>query len=774
MAQKADNFQRFYRAVVSPTHVRVTAGGRIVPNPRAPPQPRFSWNKERCFFEPLKEQSSWEGENINSSSWPQGVTHDIDPSAYQNAARSSSVSVSSGPARIEAIMQQVGPGSSATQEENLGSTSSNNLSTGLHTILAPPPPITISPPGQFDLSRPFMYNGQVVYPMPPGFIPPTGSLLPISMIGNPRAAMQAAEATEGFQPIPLPAPLGIFNRMPTQVPAFEAPAFQSYNANQQNVTHQPLGNISNTPSYFSDHQLSGMLPVEPVTSQMPMVTVQAMQSQLNGLRNHLKHLDNQLINNRHQIDEGHVISQHKFVKSQIDALEARLQPQTSSNHSQYLTVPTAFPHNPADTNDVKDIYLKPVDHPKVGSENPQSFQSSKTSPIDLLGSNKLGQSFHPLPDAGNKGATLRQLAGDILVKIELSTTPNISSWEKKSTIGSKLTAAAAKAPPFQPRSHSLLNVLQPLQSLQGQHDRIVDNEFDDLGLTNPNETDSDIEARLLSKSINWNVPGHMRESIVLQESSAQTQAQTSYATYSANQFVTQHVLMPTQQPFHTTGNQDMLPTTTIRPYLVGYQHPSTRGSKNWDYVYPRELTDEELRARHLYWGKAPRELQRGLPKFDGKDFFPPSPIKKSANMASVDQHPGHGANFYSPNPDLDSQSASIAFQDNSMAMISSSASEGSRMDDFRDERLTKVDSTEAEADDQGQDSIDDETESLDSWGLPNPTGADIFPLPPIDGMLAAHTSSASSIGTEKMLSNKTSTQDSMHKPSDNQRNNRHR
>ena len=42
-AQQVENFQRFYRAVVSPTHVRVTAGGRIVSNTRAiaPPQPIF-------------------------------------------------------------------------------------------------------------------------------------------------------------------------------------------------------------------------------------------------------------------------------------------------------------------------------------------------------------------------------------------------------------------------------------------------------------------------------------------------------------------------------------------------------------------------------------------------------------------------------------------------------------------------------------------------------------------------------------------------------------
>jgi hypothetical protein len=29
----------------------------------------------------------------------------------------------------------------------------------------------------------------------------------------------------------------------------------------------------------------------------------------------------------------------------------------------------------------------------------------------------------------------------------------------------------------------------------------------------------------------------------------------------------------------------------------------------------------------MYWGRAPGHLQKGLPKFNGKDFYPPSPVK---------------------------------------------------------------------------------------------------------------------------------------------------
>lgn len=52
------------------------------------------------------------------------------------------------------------------------------------------------------------------------------------------------------------------------------------------------------------------------------------------------------------------------------------------------------------------------------------------------------------------------------------------------------------------------------------------------------------------------------------------------------------------------------------------------------YTYGRDLTEDELRARHMYWGKAPHHLQKGLPKFDGKDFYPPSPVKAQSLATS--------------------------------------------------------------------------------------------------------------------------------------------
>ena len=68
VSQQSENFKRFYRAVVSPTHVRVTAGGRIVPNTRATAPPQFNWNSEKCLFEPCRSFGDIELNNSQAQS----------------------------------------------------------------------------------------------------------------------------------------------------------------------------------------------------------------------------------------------------------------------------------------------------------------------------------------------------------------------------------------------------------------------------------------------------------------------------------------------------------------------------------------------------------------------------------------------------------------------------------------------------------------------------------------------------------------------------------
>jgi hypothetical protein len=72
------------------------------------------------------------------------------------------------------------------------------------------------------------------------------------------------------------------------------------------------------------------------------------------------------------------------------------------------------------------------------------------------------------------------------------------------------------------------------------------------------------------------------------------------------------------------------------PYLIGKLKPGVRpeNARDTDYVYDRELTAEEERARFTYWGRAPFIFENGLPLYDGKNFYPPCVIKEEPVVAN--------------------------------------------------------------------------------------------------------------------------------------------
>lgn len=73
------------------------------------------------------------------------------------------------------------------------------------------------------------------------------------------------------------------------------------------------------------------------------------------------------------------------------------------------------------------------------------------------------------------------------------------------------------------------------------------------------------------------------------------------------------------------------------PYLVGTlpRGVDPYADHRIKYEYSRNLTSEEIQARHLYWGKAPACVGHGLPKYDGKNFYPASPIKTPNDSPSI-------------------------------------------------------------------------------------------------------------------------------------------
>jgi hypothetical protein len=605
-AQQSENFQRFYRAVISPTHVRVTAGGRIVPNTRATAPPAFDWNGEKFIFEPRKPLPDIESINFQPTPWihstpfpagfppliagsflspynflPQGNSLNLATMASQSLpdvlnqnhfenAQASKVSVEIAPTPL-----QSGPG---------------------------PQQIKISPPHQFDHSKPFMYNGQWVYPVPPGFQPPPNALpLPISMLGNPNLAPQLSAPPVGnFHPPHIPGHITTLSN-PLMLPQ---PHIQPIPMMMHNGA-QPLENLPPA-VYF------------PVTSMISVSEI--TKSQIQGLRNHLKYLDDQLANNKHQIDVSYMEAQRTATMAQIEQMEVMLEAQLAQENKASVEM-----HRESRKSTEQSQSATPNDGGKKGMA-PACTLAMKTPE----GSQDASGTQAPIRQTSKTEDVRTGKTGEGLGNAKLSS-------RSEPAFKSRLSAAAAMAPPFQPRTQAM--VVKPPQPEPAN------------GITRPTyrtpttpdsiETQEQIEARLLSKSSSdWGKPSGVATAPAVGNPclpKTQSMNETSVQNRNSNQ-------PPTFQRFHTFPGPTfaLAPQATVPaispqaiPYLVGVlpQDMQASDAKATDLIYPRALTEEELHARVLYWGKAPRPAQSGLPKFDGKDFYPPSPVKGVARLA---------------------------------------------------------------------------------------------------------------------------------------------
>lgn len=183
---QAENFRRFYRAVVSPTHVRVTAGGRIVPNTRAMAPPSFEPNGDKRL--PESPQQVNDTEQIDRIRAASSTAGDSQASAITVSAQGPPVfnSVIPGPFLPPYGYLPQGVASMPGQQFGLqghaqlphhvvnGNESSSNT---LH-------PVRVSHPGQFDPTRPYMMvNNQMCLPGSAFPQPPNG--FPSGLVGNP-------------------------------------------------------------------------------------------------------------------------------------------------------------------------------------------------------------------------------------------------------------------------------------------------------------------------------------------------------------------------------------------------------------------------------------------------------------------------------------------------------------------------------------------------------------------------------------------------------------
>ncbi|KAL3421455.1 hypothetical protein PVAG01_07900 [Phlyctema vagabunda] len=554
-AQQSENFQRFYRAVVSPTHIRVTAGGRIVPNTRTPPV--FEWNRDKFHFEP-RQQQVMASTSQTGGLWPHPAANIPPQQPLVNSATAPAGNFIHGFQPIYNEAHVLTPSNMPGHGVKPSSDERQSPLPNERSQSANPQPVKISPPSQFDQGKPFMYNGHLVYPAPPGFQPPPNmQALPLSVLGTSPMVTQAGPSV-AF-PIPHHHPIYAGNPLGLIPAGQHHPMMLANGANSTPAGRQP----ANVQMAFPANALPAM-PVSELTKL-----------QLQNTRAQIKQMDD-IITNSSQGDVAHLVLARQALSQAAEQMENVLHDQLNNGHADVGTS------------------QKPEIHATMKSA--QKAESSSNG--DHVGR---GEGTYNLESLGR------------------SSEASNSEPRRKS----RLSASAAMAPPFKPRQEVLqISSTQPIT--QGEFSR------------RDKETVEQSEARLLAAATSDWTETEISTARPSRESGPPTmqKSHTMHASYprrARGSIATPNAYMKRGNTFH--GLSDSLSSAAEThaprqgvPYLVGTNDYSSN-----QLTYPRELTDEEVRARHLYWGRAPRSAQKGLPKFDGKDFYPPSPVKEHAS-----------------------------------------------------------------------------------------------------------------------------------------------
>ena len=544
-AQKDEGFQRFYKAVVSPTHVRVTAGGHIVRNNRAPPSPTPKWSTNKTGFEgPFVHQRGPPEQNPYSvppgpfgtyaAMYPgfiPGVNPPIPAGAHpypmipwhlgMNPGGNFAIPMGPGsqiPPSIPALGKVKDSSRSERQSES-GVPDKPNLQYGAASE-------------QFDHGRPAFYNGQWM-------MPTAAQLYPF-----------AFPPPHGFPGAPFPMPMIAPRGIATDPPPRGATAM--HNQSAENDNPHSAGRVNSEYAPPSNPPVSSIRPSDITRRQLEILRVR------------LKYLEDQLSYNKHQIDERTVENDAQITRQHIGQFEKNLEIQLSIEESQYpksdqqSDLGEAAPSSDG-------MILKPSASGEVKANSTSNDSSNGGQPRSRSRGQNTGKD--KTSSRLNVGINSTKSASAFAGWKAPRNSPAVSD---QLNVKSTLPVGAAMAAPFQPRTDASAVVAG--RSHLSQHQD---------GLHSGTVVDS-IPAKkehLGGEKVDWHVS----------------------AAY---------------------GNQDT-------PYLVGYIPFGIRPhlAKDTDYTYSRPLTEDELRARHMYWGKTPRHLQKGLPKFNGKDFFPPSPDK---------------------------------------------------------------------------------------------------------------------------------------------------
>ena len=568
-AQKSEGFQRFYKAVVSPTHVRVTAGGRIVPNTRGPASPTSKRSKDSSGADP---QASMERKpSLVSIPSPIPMMTPYIPGYPGYPPIPSPLSFM--PMAFGPTVSQVTPfsqppaGASVPPQQAADNPlkDTHNTRVGekrpeIAPIADKDDKVKITPPEFFDTGKPFFYNGQLMYPVPTGPLP-----------GVAPAPMGAAPNLVPFQFIGLP---------PGMMPGHVVQAGQNGAGQMMNSAHyQPAMMGAHGYPALMQQNLPVSTSFRPPPAPQSCSTIKRSEitaKQIANLKGQLKYFEDQLQYNRHQIDEKVTEGRCRDLQAQISHFE-NMQKMYSQQES-----PQANKDHKADTPEPPAADAEREAN-NMNSRMAALHESSSQQPQALVGKSDGSQGFR---EARSRSRHTQEARRE---------TSSDMAFEAAGTIGkgSGLSSAAALAPVFQPRGYA--SSWEGGESVQ--------------------DPQSETDAKFNQRGRVWKGPEPAQES----------QPHGSRPLGPAASIETTG-----QTNSYRSSKKDRGDSYFGVPYLLGTlpKGVNSRQAKDQDYVYSRPLTDDELRARYLYWGQAPRSIMQGLPKFDGKHFYPASPDKK--------------------------------------------------------------------------------------------------------------------------------------------------
>ncbi|KAH0498576.1 hypothetical protein TgHK011_005826 [Trichoderma gracile] len=556
-AQKDEGFQRFYRAVVSPTHVRVTAGGRIVPNTRGSPSPTTRWSKDKPAGEAAENNANRppnrEVLQQGQFALPQPIGffphHAMIPGfapgmipamhgmpgmhAMPPMPAMAGVPAGAGPypfmwpmgfnmgapvgmAPPPHMMGHV-PGLVAMQPPNQHQAANDKHSEAAASENATPTRASAAENG--DAARPVVHNGQ--------WMVPPGALHHFAMGPHP-----------GFFGPPMMSPMAAGHRLvPNHV---MAPVAQSNGQTPPMPQHQVMA----MPPPMAFPMVPGLAPA-PGQHHSSIRASQITKKQLSVLRASLRWAEDQLQYNKHQIDERTMELHAQSLRNSIEHFE-KVEAEQVANEQRSLPKDQTKEGTGESVSADEERSKSP---PPSSAKPENSVESASSLPEESFNVRADKQKSNPQHSTLNSSQESK--AVQLTTTVQTLSISEATGANKRS---STLPVTAALAPPFQPRA----------------------------------------------------VGGHAaRDGLAFSVASVHEQNASS------------------------------------KPYLVGQPCAglSAENALVAGYSYPRELTDEERRARHLYWGNTPDELLKGLPKFDGKDFYPPSPATSPKNGSNrKDEH----------------------------------------------------------------------------------------------------------------------------------------